>query len=110
MKNLPCPVLYPNFIAPRSARYNPECVLHVVRQSAIHARLHVHVALIGRAEWLSSVLKGPRDGDALATTAATVQADGIIVAICLRAYVCRSAVRNTRPEMSSARQAYKGFL
>lgn len=101
--------LYSNFIAPRSARYNPECVLHVVRQSAIHARLHVHVALIGRAEWLSSVLKGPRDGDAPATTA-TAQADGIIVAICLRAYVCRSAVRNTRPEMSPARQAYKGFL
>jgi len=55
------------------------------------------VALIGRAEWLSSVLKDPRDVDvpaaaaaaAAATAATAAQADdGIIVAICLR--VCMS--------------------
>ena len=63
-------------------------------QSAIHARLHVHVALIGRAEWLSSVLKDPRDVDVPAAAAAAAAAmaaqadDGIIVAICLR--VCMS--------------------
>lgn len=61
-------------------------MLHVVCQSTIHARLHVHVALIGRAEWLSSVLKGPPRDETLQRRHG--KADGIIVAICLR--VCMS--------------------